>query len=179
MGAVGGMQALLRRAGGEVQSCFWRDPVRKNPRDERFVEFLLVEDANKLSSQQKRVVETARKTKLNSKDLKALAQGIMADHDDRMLEDIFHTRESTGDVSLKELLSAQSGDESESGSDDVTDDELAKAIAGDAGDKKGRKPSKSWTRKQTPSRPGSRNSATSARKRPWTLLWPSARRCTT
>ncbi len=54
----GEQEAKARVAAGTV-------PVRKCPRDQKYFEFLLVEDSTKLTSLQRRVVETARKMKLS------------------------------------------------------------------------------------------------------------------
>lgn len=128
-------EAKARVAAGTI-------PVRKCPRDDKYFEFLLVQDSSKLTAVQKRVVETARKMKLGIKEYKALAKGIMSEHDDKMMGDLFNMAETDGkaSVSLKDLLAAQSEGETDDESEDL-DDELAQAIGGKAtAPKPGKKP---------------------------------------
>ncbi len=82
--------------------------VRKCPRDTRFFEFLLVSET---ATSQKRVVETARSTKLSKQEYKSLAQGIMAEQDEGMLEDLLNMADDKIDISLKDVQAMQSDDD--------------------------------------------------------------------
>jgi hypothetical protein len=97
-------------------------PVRKCPKDSRFFEFLLVTDISKLTKVQKRIVETATKSKLSKSEYKNLAQGILGEHSDESLADFFNMAETSAGVSLKDLQAEQS--EEEAASDDLNAESL-------------------------------------------------------
>ena len=83
--------------------------VRKCPQDNRFFQFLLVKDESKMTTEQKRILETSRNAKLNAKEYKALADGIMSNHDEGFLGNLLTTAEfgKCGDISFKDLMDNQ------------------------------------------------------------------------
>lgn len=94
-------------------------PVRKDPRDGRFFQFLVVEDSNQLTMAQQRELQSARETKLGKDDFKHLGQCLRMDMDEDMTEDIWDEK-FEGVMALKDL---KERDEEGDGADDKDDED--------------------------------------------------------
>ena len=89
--------------------------VRKSPNDDKFFEFLLVKDSSKLTSMQRKTLETTRSTKLSKAEYKALSEGILGQHDKSFMQDLLSNNEESGGshVSFKQLMEAANDDDAE------------------------------------------------------------------
>jgi hypothetical protein len=92
-------------------------PVRKDPRDARFFQFLVVEDSSQLTLAQQRELQAARETKLPSADFKQLSGCIRMDMDDDIMEDVWDEK-FEGVMALKDLKDKVQEDVSEDADDD-------------------------------------------------------------
>jgi hypothetical protein len=92
-------------------------PVRKDPRDARFFQFLVVQDSSQLTLAQQRELQAARETKLPSADFKQLRGCIRMDMDDDIMEDVWDEK-FEGVMALKDLKDKAQEDVSEDADDD-------------------------------------------------------------
>ena len=92
-------------------------PVRKDPRDARFFQFLVVEDSSQLTLAQQRELQAARETKLPKDDFKQLSSCIRMDMDDDMMEDVWDEK-FEGVMALKDLKDKGCEDKAEDDDDD-------------------------------------------------------------
>jgi hypothetical protein len=92
-------------------------PVRKDPRDARFFQFLVVDDSSQLTLAQQRELQAARETKLPKTDFKQLSSCIRMDMDEDMMEDVWEEK-FEGVMALKDLRDKECEDEAEDDNDD-------------------------------------------------------------